>query len=527
VLDDINVDVRSGEFVSIVGRSGCGKSTLLRVVAGLLKPTAGTVRVAGHEVVGEVPRGVALVFQDFARSLFPWMSVRANVELPLSVLRYQAGERRRRAEESLEAVGLLETADRYPWQLSGGMQQRVAIARALACEPQLLLMDEPFASVDALSRAGLEDLLLAIHARYRTTVLFVTHDIDESVYLSDRVVVLCPRPAQVVADLPVHVPRPRDQVRTRQDAEFVASRTAVATLILDSSAGDQTPRPTSTDRSAPPSGPPAGASGPPRHDDARRRQAGIRLFQGATGIGVFLLAWQSAAALRLVDPRYFPSAVSLVQHVVQLLARPVFQTAVLATLREVLAGLAIAAAVAIPVGILLGRRPTWLRRVEVLIEMLRPLPALALAPLVILQFGLSSRAAVALVTWASSWPILVNAIYGARNMDPLTVETARSLRLGSAAMLARVLLPSAAPLVATGIRIALAISISVAIAGEMVVSGGIGIGGWILREGSAGELVVVYAGAVIAGILGLALNRVMEALEARVFRWHVAWREQG
>ena len=231
-IEDVSFTVNAGEFVSIVGPSGSGKTTLLKIVCGLLPVSGGSVAVSGQVLSGRVPPEVVLVFQDYSRSLFPWMTVQANVEFPLRGRVRDRDELAARSRESLAAVGLADFARKYPWQLSGGMQQRVAIARALAFRPSLLLMDEPFASLDMQTRSDLEDLLLSVHERFGTTILFVTHDIDESVYLSDRVLVLSPSPARLIADKEVHLPRPRDQVLTRELPEFVALRAEVASLIL-------------------------------------------------------------------------------------------------------------------------------------------------------------------------------------------------------------------------------------------------------------------------------------------------------
>jgi NitT/TauT family transport system ATP-binding protein len=170
---------------------------------------------------------MALVFQEYSRSLFPWMTVRQNVAFPLRRKKLDKSRTRALVEETLAAVGLEGAIDRYPWQLSGGMQQRVAIARALAYEPELLLMDEPFASVDAQTRADLEDLVMEVRRRYDVTIVFVTHDIDESVYLSDRIVVLTSSPTDVREVLDVPLPQPRDQVATKQLPEFAQLRAHV------------------------------------------------------------------------------------------------------------------------------------------------------------------------------------------------------------------------------------------------------------------------------------------------------------
>jgi NitT/TauT family transport system ATP-binding protein len=225
-IGDISFETRANELVCIVGPSGCGKTTLLKCISGLLTPTAGEVWLGEERVLGP-PERMALVFQEYSRSLFPWMTVRQNVAFPLRRRGLGAQERARLVDEAVDSVGLTAAIDRYPWQLSGGMQQRVAIARALAYQPAILLMDEPFASVDAQTRADLEDLVLEVRERYGVTIVFVTHDIDESVYLSDRVIVLTPSPTSVYEVLDIDLPAPRDQVLTKELPEFAQLRAHV------------------------------------------------------------------------------------------------------------------------------------------------------------------------------------------------------------------------------------------------------------------------------------------------------------
>jgi NitT/TauT family transport system ATP-binding protein len=223
-IERLDLSVTSGELVTIVGPSGCGKTTLLRTLSGLVEPTAGDVKVHGKSIRGEPPTDVAVVFQDYSRSLLPWLTVRHNVELPLRYRGLAKRERAAAATEALASVGLVGAADRHPWQLSGGMQQRVCIARALACRPALLLMDEPFASVDAHTRIDLEDLLLRVWQDSGISVVFITHDIDESIYLGDRVVVLNPSPTSVRLVVDTALPRPRDQLKTKELPEFARLR---------------------------------------------------------------------------------------------------------------------------------------------------------------------------------------------------------------------------------------------------------------------------------------------------------------
>ena len=250
-IGSISFGIEEKEFVCVVGPSGCGKTTLLKCMSGLLEPSAGSVEIKGRRVNGPPPE-MALVFQEYSRSLLPWMSVRGNVTLPLRHKKLGKGETARLVEEAVEAVGLTRFIDRYPWELSGGMQQRVAIARALAYQPEILLMDEPFASVDAQTRGDLEDLVLRVREQFGVTILFVTHDIDESVYLADRIVVLTPSPTEVREVLNVDLPHPRDQVDTKELPEFARLRAHVYRLIKreQSTGGDEDATPDSGARDA-------------------------------------------------------------------------------------------------------------------------------------------------------------------------------------------------------------------------------------------------------------------------------------
>jgi NitT/TauT family transport system ATP-binding protein len=235
---DLTFRIGAGELVCLVGPSGCGKTTLLRIMAGLLAPSGGEVWLSGKRVTSPPP-GMALVFQEYGRSLFPWMSVRDNVELPLRQKRVPKRQRAELVDGALEAVGLRGTQSAYPWQLSGGMQQRVAIARAVAYQPQVLLMDEPFAAVDAQTRAELEDLIRSLWHKLNVTILFVTHDIDEAVYLGQRVIVLSSSPTVVQEQLTVDLPELRDQLHTRSDPRFTALRSHVYEQIQAAKRGDR------------------------------------------------------------------------------------------------------------------------------------------------------------------------------------------------------------------------------------------------------------------------------------------------
>ncbi|MCU1438871.1 MAG: transporter [Naasia sp.] len=230
---DLTFEIGEGEVVTVVGPSGCGKTTILKLMAGLLAPSSGAVTIDGRPLV-KPPLEIALVFQDYSASLYPWMRVAENVRFPLDPKRVSSAEATGRVERALESVGLTRFADSYPWQLSGGMQQRVAIARGIAYQPKILLMDEPFGALDAQTRAELEDLVMRVRDEFGVTIVFVTHDIDESVYIADRVLIMGPRPTYVEQELVVGLPHPRDQITSKEDPSFAHLRGIVYRSIRES-----------------------------------------------------------------------------------------------------------------------------------------------------------------------------------------------------------------------------------------------------------------------------------------------------
>ncbi len=223
ILQEIDLEVRAGEVLCIIGPSGSGKTSLLRMMGGFIRASEGAVMAQGRQVVAP-SRRFAFVFQDYGRALLPWRTVRGNVELALEACETPRTERRAIAERLLDQVGLASVADAYPRQLSGGMQQRVQIARTLAQSPDMLLMDEPFGALDAMTRETLQDELLKLAAAREMTVVFVTHDLEEAIYLGDRVVALSANPGRVAEVVDVDLPRPRDQLTTREDSRFLALR---------------------------------------------------------------------------------------------------------------------------------------------------------------------------------------------------------------------------------------------------------------------------------------------------------------
>jgi len=230
ILSDINLSISPGEFVCVIGASGCGKTSMLRLIAGLAAPTQGQVSVGQTPVRGP-SRDVAVLFQDYGRALLPWRTVFGNVSLALEANRVPRAQRAERIEALLSMVGLDQHADKYPVQLSGGMQQRLQIARTLAQEPSILLMDEPFGALDAMTRQSLQDEILSIVAKRQVTVFFVTHDLEEALYLGDRVVTLYSGPGRIAKLIDVKLPKPRNQLTTRENPDFGPLRRELFTLM--------------------------------------------------------------------------------------------------------------------------------------------------------------------------------------------------------------------------------------------------------------------------------------------------------
>ena len=231
VLEDVSLTVEPGQFVCIVGPSGCGKTTLLRLMAGLTETDHGSVAIGGTAITAPDPR-VAVVFQHFG--LFPWKNVYRNVALPLQLARTGRAEQERRVAEALATVGLTGHERKYPAQLSGGMKQRAGLARALATAPDVLLMDEPFAAVDAQVREVLQEDLLALRDRLRQTIVFITHSIDEAITLGDRIIVMASRPGRIIRDLPVPISQPRTISQVRHDPAYAGLRDEIWGLLRQS-----------------------------------------------------------------------------------------------------------------------------------------------------------------------------------------------------------------------------------------------------------------------------------------------------
>jgi NitT/TauT family transport system ATP-binding protein len=235
IVRDISLDVKPGEFLCIIGASGCGKTTALRLAAGLYQPTSGSVTFDAMPML-EPRRDIAIVFQDYGKALLPWRTAAGNISLALEASGIALAQRAVRIDELLKKVGLPNHAEKYPAEMSGGMQQRLQIARCLAQDPKALLMDEPFGALDAMTRQGLQDEVLSLVRASQATVVFVTHDLEEAIYLGDRVIGLLAHPGRIGIELKIDLPRPRDQLTTRENPQFLALRRELFDFIKASEA---------------------------------------------------------------------------------------------------------------------------------------------------------------------------------------------------------------------------------------------------------------------------------------------------
>lgn len=240
ILESVDLDIRQGEFVCVVGSSGSGKTTLLRVLAGLARADEGTIMFDGVEISGP-SRDRAIIFQDYSKALLPWRTVRGNVALSLEARNVPSAKQVAIIDGLLSRTGLSAAKEQFPSQLSGGMQQRVQIARCLAQDPKLLLMDEPFGALDAMTRQTLQDEILQLVAEKKIATVFITHDLEEAIYLGDRVVVLGGSPAGIVESMEIDLPRPRHQLTTREDSRFLAYRHRLFEMLAHEHSSQSSP----------------------------------------------------------------------------------------------------------------------------------------------------------------------------------------------------------------------------------------------------------------------------------------------
>jgi len=512
-LDGVNLRIPADQFVCIVGRSGCGKTTFLNCIDGSIRPSRGAVRIDGEEVRGP-GRDRAMVFQQ--ASLFPWHSTVRNVAYGLELQKVAREEAEAKARQLLDLVGLKGYERYYPAQLSGGMQQRANLARALAVDPEVLLLDEPFAALDAQMREFMQGELTRIWQQFHKTAIFITHDIGEAIFLADRVVVFS-APGAVKADIAIDLPRPRTLDLKRTPA-FLRYEDQIWSLLAE------TERAPSRAVAAAPNAAPARtrAAGPaalPRPSAAPLRGPDLR----RTGLGLLsvlavIAAWEASARLGLLNPVFSSSPSDIALAGAKLLRDPGFWQDFYTTMIEFVIGFAISIVAGIVIGILVG----WYKDLDALtapfVSGLYATPRISLAPLIIIWFGIGIGSKVALVIVSAIFPVLINTATGIRTTDRHFVRIARSFGADDWTLFRTVAIPGAVPYIVTGLRLGSGLAIIGVVVAELV-AGTAGIGHRMLMAGETfqtSEMFVCLLAFTGAGIL---LSQAFGRLEARFDAW--------
>ena len=482
-LDQVSLEVANREFVALLGPSGCGKSTLLYLIGGFLPVETGSIAVDGNAVAGPGPdRGI--VFQHFA--LFPWKTVRGNILYGLERQGMPKAEREQRATEFIELVGLTGFADSYPAQLSGGMKQRCAIARTLAFDPKILLMDEPFGALDAQTRELMQSELLRIWQRTPKTVIFVTHDVGEAVYLADRVAVMSARPGKIKTIVDTKFDKTDPHVH--KSKAFVEKVDELWNLVKVEAIKAQGVR------------------------DAMKQI--VRYLP----LVLLAIAWELAARLELVSSTALPPLSDVIRAWIELLKDGDLVSNGLSSLYRAFAGLGLA----ILVGATLGIVMAWWRPVNTLlaplVEMFYPLPKSALIPVTVIWLGYGDGSKILLIFLGCMLPVTIGAYNGARASEQALVWSARSMGASRLRMLWDVVLPSAMPELLNGARTALALSFILLVSSELIVAQK-GFGYLIGSLGANGTYDAMYAVVLTVAFLGFAADRIYLMITRRALAW--------
>lgn len=527
VLDHVSLWVPASQFVCLLGPSGCGKTTLIRVVVGLTVPDGGTVAVDG-KTLRAPGTDCSIVFQNYG--LLPWRTVMGNVEFGLEIRGVAKDERRRIAQGQIDRVALSGFERHFPHQLSGGMQQRCGLARALTKDPKVLLMDEPFAAVDMQTREFLQDELLRVWHEVRTTVIFVTHSIDEAIYLSDRVVVMGTRPGRIVADVPVDLPRPRYASDVKASPRFGELRHEVREALLSGQPGDGT-RTREVTRSEP-RRPPGGRD---RHGSAGERTLPaasptrrIRLVPNATAIRVLsvlatLVLWEWVG--RDINPIFFSYPSAILSVVPSMLRSGELVAIFLASMQPFAVGFGLAIVIGVVLGLLMGRYRLMENLLEAQITALYSTPNVALIPLVILWFGLGAQAKVFIVLLSAVFPILINTQDGVRNVSRGFVEIGQAEGARPLQIFTKIILSASLPFIMSGIRLSIGRAVVGIVVAEMFTAI-TGLGGAIVYYGNQFATAKLLVVVIVLSLLGVLLTQSARATERRLALWKETERAQ-
>ena len=499
VLQDLNLAIKKGEFVSVLGSSGCGKSTLLRIVAGIDKPTTGQVV---FDPPAKSKQHCAMVFQS--HSLFPWRTALGNVTFGLEQSGYPRADAEQIGKSWLKRVGLEKFYDYYPHQLSGGMQQRVGLARAFAYDADIMLMDEPFSSVDALTRRSLQDLLINLSERFQKTVLYITHSVDEAILLSDRIAMLSHRTGHISTIHPVDLPRPRlRQLEAEPDANASSLKHELWNEVMSQQpelSDHEVELPTAT--------------------HLNNNKGNTSIWQALWFPFSLLLVWEVLSSLEILDPLFFPQPSHQFMMLIEQLIQGELLQHTLATMTRMSVTFILSIIIGGGVGLAMGLSRPIRTSLYPTVAALYPIPKIVILPFCMLIFGIGYTSLIAIGVIAASFLVLMNTFAGVMNVAPEIIMAGKVYGANKIQLILKVILPAALPFIFVGIRLGMGMALAVMVASEFIAADN-GLGYVVWTSWQILDMDAMYPAIIVVTFIGILFHHGMKWLEKKYLPWQM------